>query len=303
VMKAAWDAGVPTAFTLHNYRLICPGSQFLRNGTPCEKCLAGNPYRVLWHRCTPDRSLLKSFLQLRMYLATKSRQFLAPWVGAYIALSAFGRRKFIQGGLPENKVVVKPNSIPDPLDGDSATRPGHGAVFVGRLSAEKGIVSLLKAWQDINYPLTIVGDGPQGEEARRYATSRVRFLGNRSQQEVLQAISKASFLVFPSILYESFGLTLLEAMALGRAVVATDLGPRREIVHDGVTGLLFRADDPQDLCTKVRNLIASPEKLAEMGRQGRRIYLERYTNDRNYKMLMDIYTRVIAAKPASRRAA
>lgn len=285
---------VATALTLHNYRLVCPGNQLLRNGKVCEDCLTGNPWRVLWHRCYPGKSFLKSALSLRLYLGTRSRSFLSPWVDAYIALTEFGKRKFVEIGIPETKIYVKPNFMNDPcIEPEVNSQPGEYALFVGRISPEKGLPDLMKAWKRIDFPLRIVGDGPQMKAIRRMAPASVVFTGAVTHPEVLEQLSKSSFLVFPSNWYEGFGLTILEAMALGKAVVASDLGPRREIVRDGVTGLLYRSGDVGDLREKIRRLIDDQSLAKSLGERGRAVFLRNYGAEVNYEALFRIYNKVI----------
>ena len=298
IFAAAKDNGVATVLTLHNYRLICPGVLFLRNNVPCELCLDGKPHRVLWHRCYTGKSLLKSYLSLRLYLETRNKGFLAPWVDAYIALTEFSRQKHIQGGLPEEKIYAKPNFTNNPPEIGREGPRDHGAIFVGRISSEKGLIPLIRAWHGVDYPLTIVGEGPLMESIRGRAPKTVRFVGQKSREEVLHLIKESAFFVFPSTCYEGFPLTLLEAMALGRAVLASDLGPRREIVRDGITGLLFNAENPEDLRRKAQLLIADPEMTKKMGETARQVYLEKYTAETNYETLMNVYQR-IAKSPSN----
>ena len=293
IFAAAKERGVATVLTLHNYRLACPAATFLRKGKPCELCLDGKGSRILHNRCYPDGSWLKSLLAYRLYNETRKRQFLVPLVDAYIALTEFGRRKAMAGGLPTEKLHVKPNFMFDPLNGGPVTTPEEGAIYVGRLSPEKGVMGLLRAWREIDYPLTIVGDGPQMAGARRAGGSHVTFFGNRFHEDVLRLIEKSAFLVFPSEWYEGFPLTLLESMAIGRAVVATDLGARREMVRDGQTGLLYRSGDVRDLESKVRRLISDRSLCSAMGAAARQEYLAKYTPETNYQVLIRIYEEAV----------
>ena len=293
VFAAAKERGVATVLTLHNYRLVCPAGVFLRKGKPCELCMDGKASRILIHRCYPGGSWLKSLLAYRLYQETRKRQFLVSFVDAYIALTEFGRQKAVAGGLPSEKLHVKPNFMTDPLNGGTLTTPKQGAIYVGRLSPEKGVLGLLEAWRYIDYPLTIVGDGPQMPAARKAGGRQVKFLGNRSHDDVLRLIEQSAFVVFPSEWYEAFPLTLLESMAVGRAVVASDLGPRREMVRDGQTGLLYRNRDIQDLTTKVRRLISDRNFCATMGAAAREVYLAEYTPATNYQVLIRIYEEAV----------
>ncbi len=293
IFAAAKLRGVATVLTLHNYRLVCPGTQFLRNNEPCELCLDGKPWRVLLHRCYPGRSLLKSVLSLRLFLDTRKKQFLSPWVDGYIALSDFGREKFIEGGLPGEKIHVKPNFIDDPYKQDEIPSSGRGAVVIGRISQEKGLDTVAKAWQRLNYPLTIVGDGPLRKSVEQKMPASVRFTGQKPHDETMQICKQSPIFIFPSECYEGSPLSLLEAMALGRAIIATDLGQRREIIRDGVSGILYQAGNAEDLRRKIVQLIENPDLCKSLGNAARHTYLERYVPEKNYEMLMNIYQRVL----------
>lgn len=290
IFAAAKDCGVATVFTLHNYRLICPGNHLLRNGRICEACLHGNPWRVLLNQCIPGGSLLKSFLSLVIYRETKRRHFLDAWVNAYIALSAFGRSKFIEAGLNKDKIFVKPNFIKDPINGAQIKQDTTGgALFAGRLSPEKGIETLIKAWSGVGYPLFIAGDGPAREHMQKLAPPSVTFLGWQSREDVLKLLQKVTCFIFPSDLYEGFGLSLLEAMASGKAIIASDLGPRREIIEDRISGLFFKAGDAVDLRAKIDLLMGDTALTHSLGSMARKTYLARYTPENNYLILMNIY--------------
>lgn len=295
IFSAAKDLGVATVLTLHNYRLACPAGQFLRNGRVCERCLDGFPYRMLWHRCS-FANPLANLCQFYLYWTTKRRELLMHWVDAYIALSVFAKEKFLAAGLPEDRLFVKPHFT---ACGASPVRRDDravGAIFVGRLSPEKGVDSLIKAWHRLDIPLRIVGDGPLSAVLRERAGPHVEFAGLLPHEDVLKQISRASFLVFPSIWYETFGLTLLEAMASGRPVLASDLGGRREIVREGETGLLFEAGNPEDLRRKALWLIEHPAECERMGQRAREVCRDMYTPEVNYRQLMGIYEAAISRK-------
>jgi glycosyltransferase involved in cell wall biosynthesis len=288
VFGAAKDLGVSTVLTLHNYRLACPAGQFLRDGHVCEDCLNGFPYRMLWHRCASD-NLVKNFCQFYLYWSTRRRKLLTPWVDAYIALSDFGKSRFVAAGLPQERIFVKPNFIDDPC---STSAEGHNpgaAIFVGRLSGEKGADTLVDAWRDIDYTLKIVGDGPLSESLRSRAAPQLRFEGALPHEDALKQIENSSFSVFPSVCYEGCPMTLLEAMALGKPVLATDLGPRCEMVRDGYNGFLYPPNDAYALRKKARELIENRELRERMGCNAREFYLAHYTPEKNYSSLMKIY--------------
>lgn len=288
IFKAAKDHNVATCLTLHNYRLACPAGLFLREGHVCEDCLRGFPYRMLWHRC-PSNNLITNINQMYLFLGTRRRKFLKSWVDAYIALTEFGKSKFIAGGVPAERIHVKPNFVNEPSYVYSEPITRHGAIFVGRLSREKGIDILFNAWRDLDYPLSIVGDGPLMAELKENAPSNVIFHGSLDHATCLKMMAASAFLVFPSVCYEGFPLSLGEAMATGTAILTADFGPRPEIVEDGVNGLLYKDGDSADLKEKAMRLIKDETLCASLGAGARQRYLERYTPEVNYEMLMGIY--------------
>jgi len=212
-------------------------------------------------------------------------------VDRYFTLTEFSRRKFIAGGLPAGRLAVKPNFI-DPDPGPGRGQGGY-AVFIGRLSPEKGIQTLLSAWRRIGgrLPLKIIGDGPLAESVKAAAmqTAGIEWLGRRQPREVLALLGEAACLVMPSIVYETFGRTIIEAYAKGTPVVASRLGAMAELVHEGRTGLLFEPGNPSDLAVKIHALLEDREKCIGMRRGARREYEEKYTAETNYRMLMRIY--------------
>jgi glycosyltransferase involved in cell wall biosynthesis len=219
-------------------------------------------------------------------------------VDAYIVLTEFARQKFIQGNLPAEKIVVKPNFVySDPGLGE---QHGGYALFVGRLSPEKGIGTLLTAWEELGrmIPLKVVGDGPLSEKVIEAAgrVPGVEWLGRRSAQEVYELIGEANFLVFPSEWYETFGLVAIESFAKGTPVIAANIGAIAEVVESGRTGLHFRSCDPEDLVTKVKWVLNHPVEVAQMRCQARAEFETKYTAERNYRMLIDIYERVLTRK-------
>jgi glycosyltransferase involved in cell wall biosynthesis len=293
---ACRDLSIPVVQTLHNYRLLCPSAAFFRDGRVCEDCLEKSRWQGVRHACyrqshkaTAAVAAMQSF-----------HQWYGTWdhlIDCYIALSEFSRAKFIQGGLPAQKLVVKPNFVlPDPGVGVEAR---DSAVFVGRLSEEKGPRTLLQAWAQVNtkFELRVIGDGPLHDELRleigRLGLSNVQMEGRLSRDESLKAIGRARFLILPSNCYENFPMTIAEAFASGTPVIASRLGAMREIVDDGRTGLHFIPGDATDLAAKIEWAWAHADEMRIMGRNARAEYEGKYTADRNYKMLIEIYQRAI----------
>jgi glycosyltransferase involved in cell wall biosynthesis len=221
-------------------------------------------------------------------------------VDVYVALTEFARNKFIEGGLPARKIVVKPNFVyPDPGPGEG--RGGY-ALFVGRLSPEKGVGTLLAAWEclDRPIPLKIVGDGPLREQVaeagNRYPW--VEYLGYRPAEEVHALLKEASVLVFPSEWYEGFSRVAAEAFATATPIIAADIGAAAELVEHGCTGLKFRPGDPEDLAAQAGWFVSHPEEHARMRREVRAEYEAKYTAERNHQMLLEIYDSALKCKRA-----
>lgn len=294
IYYACRDVGVPVVQTLHNYRLICPNALLLRSGRPCEDCIGR---RFAWpgvlHACYRGSRLGT----VSVAAMASSHHRLGTWRGRvdrFIALSEFAKKKLAEGGLPEEKITVKPNFVPD------SGRPGDArdrfALFVGRLSQEKGIELLLAAWKSWNasIPLKIVGDGPLASVVAELAKRcGAECLGRLPGGRVRQMMTKASFLIFPSLCYENFPLAVAEAFAAGLPVVAAGHGSMASLVEHGRTGLHFRPGDAADLAAKIEWAAVHPEEMARMRCEVRAEYLAKYTPERNYEMLMEIYKRVL----------
>lgn len=292
---AARAERVPVVQTLHNYRLLCPNALFFRDGGVCEDCLGKRvPWPGVVHACYRE-SRAASGVVAAMLTVHRALRTWSETVDVYIAaLTEFARQKFIQGGLPAEKIVVKPNFIPDP-----GQRDGQGgyALFVGRLSPEKGVDTLLAAWRRLGgkVPLKIVGDGPLASKVSETARQlpEVQWLGRRRSEEVYDLMGRASFLVFPSTWYEGLPRTIIESFAVGTPIVASNLGAMSSVVNHGRTGLHFRPGNPEDLAAKVGWAFTHPAELARMRREARAEFEAEYTAERNYQMLMEIYDRAI----------
>jgi glycosyltransferase involved in cell wall biosynthesis len=287
------EAGVWVVQTLHNFRLLCPNSLFYRSGNTCEDCLGKTPpWPSVIHACYRG-SRLQSAAVMGMLTYHRVMRTWINQVDIFIALSNYSRGKFIQGGLPEEKIMVRTNFLdPDP---GIKVEEGSYALFVGRLSSEKGIFTLLNAWKNlVEVPLIIVGDGPLLVEAQRFlidqGMNHVSILGRKNRQDTLDLYKQARFLVVPSECYENFPMVIVEAFANGLPVIATSLGSMREIVESKKTGLHFTLADPNDLAAKASWLWSNPIEAKRMGREARKEYEKRYTPESSYQRLKEIYS-------------
>lgn len=296
VYAACNRAGLPVVQTLHNYRLICPSAMLFRDGAPCQDCVGREvPWPGVVHGCYRDSRLASGAVATMLSFHNQA----GTWrkrVDQYIALTEFAKTLFIKGGLPGAKISVKPNFVhPDP--GLLPTIPRRGGIFVGRLSKEKGLVTLIDAWRRFgDIPLVVVGDGPSrnGIEYRVQDSGlqdAVTFTGPVERNRLLQLMQQAEFLLLPSETYEGFPLVLAEAFACGTPVIASRRGAMAEIVEDGRTGILFDAGSVTDMADKIRFAVDNPVAMGTIGNQCRTEYVRKYSAERNYELLIEIYRR------------
>lgn len=288
---AAADCGVPVVQTLHNFRLLCPQAMLLRDGLVCESCVGRLPLPGVVHGCyrgsRAQTGVLAGMLMLHRGLGTWTNK-----VHRYIALNGFCRDKFIQGGLPADRIAVKPNfvDLPAPPEG-----PRSGLLYVGRLSHEKGIDALARAAAALPPgSLRVAGSGPAATALQGFPA--VVMLGALNSAQVAQEMARALALVMPSLWYENFPRTLVEAYACGLPVLASRLGALCDLVHDGVTGLHVTAGDAVDLAVRMQWALANPLAMAQMGAAARTLYERDYTAAINHTQLIRIYQDAIAQR-------
>jgi len=287
VYRAAADRGIPVVQSLHNFRLMCPQAFLLRNDKPCEDCLGKLPWRSVMHRCYRG-SAAQSAVLLAMVGVNRALGTYEKPVTRYVALNEFCRKKFIQAGLPAERIVVKPNFVDLPqvrLDS-----PRNGALFVGRLSREKGVHAIADAFRTLrstHAALDAIGNGP--DAAVLSGIRGVHLHGPKPSVEVYAAMSRAAYLLMPSIWYENFPRVLVEAFACGLPVITSRLGAMAELVQDGHTGLLVKPGDAADLADKIGWAQTHPAEMRDMGLAARRHYENNYTGEVNFSRLSAIY--------------
>lgn len=297
IYSACRERKIPVVQTLHNFRLLCPSANFYRDGKVCEECVDHGLLRSVQHACYRNSRSVTAGVALMIEVHRK----LNTWqdcVTRFIALTEFGKNKFVAAGFPSEKFTVKPNFV-DPDPGERAAF-GEYAVFVGRLAEDKGLHVLLDAWKQLRnpYPLEIIGDGPESAaleaQARDSQLSTVRFRGRLSREGGIVAVKNARFSIVPSTWYETFGMNIAESFSCGTPVLCSRLGAMQELVTDHRTGMHFAPGDANDLADKVEWAWNHPAELAEMGHRARRKYETDYTAKRNYSLLMQIYEQAVA---------
>lgn len=294
---AAKAAGAAVVQTLHNYRLLCPNALFFREGSVCEDCLGkAIPWPGVVHKCYRDSLSASGGIATLLTLHRLAKTWVKQ-VDAYIALTAFAKEKLLQGGIPAEIIQVKPNFVdPDP---GYQPQPGDYALYVGRLSVEKGIDTLLSAWVQLGkkLPLKIIGNGPLSGEVEQAAREYpgIEWLGQCPSEVVYQQMKGALFLVVPSKWYEGLPRTIVESFAVGTPVLASNLGAMSSLIRPGITGWHFEVGNAGHLTEVVEQCLAHPEDFASIRQTTRREFETYYCADKNYEKLLEIYQGAIAS--------
>lgn len=290
--------------TLHNYRLFCPAAIPMRAGKVCTDCLdRRSVLPALKHGCYRNSRLATVPLALNVALHRSAGTW-TNQVDAFIALTEFQRLRMADADLPGSRVHIKPNFFP----GSPGVMPWPQrkpyVVFAGRLTAEKGVATLLRAWQQWGNEapeLRVLGGGEMRAELEQMASGLpVRFLGQLSAVDAQRQISEASLLVLPSECFEAFGLVVVEAFAFGTPAAVSNLGPLPSIVKHGESGVVFEAANSDSLLHAVRAVWQSPAVLERLGQGARQAFEALYNEDANYQMLMHIYEQAIAQSKRNR---
>ncbi len=345
---ACKDAGIPVIQTLHNFRISCVNGLLSRDGHVCEECISSkksysllvNSYWIkllinaIKYGCYRDSRIYSLSIALMQFFHWMKKTWIDK-VDAYIALTEFGRQKFIEIGLPAEKIFVKPNFLSNPPAPNYSHK--NYAVFLGRLSAEKGVNILIEAFKLLGkkdqesvgdhqrpiksdeqltmnnelsaithnlspmtcnlFHLKIIGDGPLMESLQKTVKvgkiKNMEFTGRLNFKDAMKILQNSNFMIMPALWYEGFPMTIREAFACGKPVIASNLGAMAELVEHGRTGLLFEPGNPIDLAEKIKWMIEHEDECIQMGKNARKIFEEKYTAERNYQILMEIYKKVI----------
>jgi len=295
---------VPVLYHLNDFQLLCPNYNLVANGQACERCRGGRFWKVVTEGCYSGGRAAGAVLATQAYVH-RWLQTYEKCVDRFLAPSQFVRDKLVEYGWPRDKIDILPHFQQVGEDSPALANDGAPVLYFGRLSAEKGIADLLHAMsRSPSIPLKIAGDGPLRADlehlAQKLGLRNIEFAGHVQGPELDRLIDEARFTILPSRAYETLGKTILESYARGRAVIASDLGSRREFVRDGETGLLYRAGDILELAVALSYLYARPELAAEMGRAGRKFVRERHSPANHYQAITTLY-RTIATEKAGRR--
>ena len=297
VYYALKNLKVPVIQTVHNYRLLCPNGLFLdKDGKLCERCKNGDFFNAVIRKCYRN-SYLQSFgMALTLYIYRRLNAFINK-TDFFITPSNFLKQKLVEGRIPAEKIVVKPHFVEcDKIK--PAYEFDNYAVYMGRLSPEKGLFNLLEAWKKISgVTLKVIGDGIIRNELEEFVVREkipnIEFLGFIDGTKRIEILEKAMFSVLPSQCFENMPYAALESFACGVPIIASRIGGLGELVTDGVTGFLFEVGNTDDLIRKVSKLINNEQLLLEMRYNTRRHAEERFSEDIAYKGIMDVYNKTM----------
>jgi glycosyltransferase involved in cell wall biosynthesis len=306
IHEAFYDEGVPTVQTLHNFRLICPNSLLLRNGRVCEDCVGKTPWRGVTRRCYRN-SFVASAAVARMIVVSGRHNIWTEKVSAFIALSGSSLKRFIAGGIPADRIFVKPNFMWRAESHVAPPQHSRDFVYAGRLSEEKGVRVLLDAWSKVvtdriagetsSLPdgrLIIAGEGPLLEELQQFTMAKglgasVEFMGHLPHDRLRQVIGECRAVILPSICLENFPRAIVEAFAAGRPVIASDRGALGDLVGNGRPGVPFRAGDAASLAAAMKFILCDDGLAEVLGKAAQREYEEKYSPEKNLETLLGVY--------------
>ncbi len=297
VYQACRDEGVAVVQSLHNFRMMCSNGLFFRHGKVCEDCLTKNVWEGVRHGCF--RKSVPMTLAMASTLDNQWRR--GTWlrdIDLYIAAAEFTRKKYIQRGIPPEKIVLKPHFVyPEPKL-QPQERRGNYALYLGRLSQEKGVDVMLNAWRALSdFPLKVVGTGPEEQKLKKAVSDEgmknIEFTGFCGPQECEAHLRGAKFVIIPSVCYENFPRVVVEAFACGLPIIASRLGSLAELVEDGKTGILVEPGNASELSKKIRWCFENPMEIERMGHNARRVFGEKYSSRANYEKLMQIYNQAV----------
>lgn len=296
IIDAIKEKNIPIVMTAHDLNPICPASIMLYNGEVCDDCITKGYAQCIKKKCVKG-STLKSTLGV---MEKKYYDFHKVFrkIDCIISPSEFNKNQLVNGKLKYNEIVTLHNFVNESERNDYVL--GDYAFYLGRLSKEKGILNLIEAIGDIpNAKLLIAGDGPERERIEAYISEhkldgRITLLGYQNQDSIHKYITNSRFVVIPSICNENCPYSVLEAMEIGKPIVASRIGGIPELIADGENGYLYKADDINELKEKLTLLLDNDDKVNLFAQKSRELYESYYSPDSYYNELIKIYNKVMS---------
>ncbi|TET11795.1 glycosyltransferase family 1 protein [Candidatus Aerophobetes bacterium] len=287
---------LPVIQTLHDYKLICPTYNMVARGRICERCKGHQYYQAVLQRCNKGSFSFSLLNCVEMYL----HKFLRIYernVDFFIAPSDFLRNKVIEFGINGGKIFHIPTFV-DSREYSPQYNGDNYFVYFGRVSQEKGLSTLVEAMKTVRASkLLIIGEGELKNSLEGYTSQKsisdIKFLGHLSSERLKSVVRSSRFVVLPSEWYENCPASILEAFALGKPVIGSNIGGIPELIEDGVDGLLFEPGNSEELSEKIAYLISRPQLREQMGKNARKKVEEKYNPEVYYQSLMGIYQKLL----------
>ena len=294
ILPAIKKANIPIVQTLHDYKLLCPNTNFVSQNHVCEQCKGHRYYNVIRNRCKRGSLGASILAGVEMY-THKAMQIYERNVDVFISPS-----KFLQGKVKEYGIKNEVAHIPNFINIESFTpcyQPENYFLFFGRLAKVKGVMTLLKAMRQVKRSqLLIAGTGELQASLDAYVQEQnitnVTFLGYQTTEKIIPLIQKAAFSVIPSEWYENYSMSVIESLACGTPVVGANIGGIPELVIDNQTGLLFDSGNADQLARNIQFMVDNPELASEMGKNGRKLVETINTPEKHYQETIEIYRRL-----------
>ena len=304
IFDACQDLSIPVIMTLHNYRLVHPNALLINNkGEIDERSVHGSAYACVFDKVYRN-SMLQTAVAAHMIEYHRKSGTWRSKVDQFIALTNFAKSMFEAGGVPPQKISIKPNFTNDifnKVENDQIpSSDSDYFIYVGRLSPEKGIVMLVDTWikHDIKASLIVIGEGPLLKEiiSKARKSPAIKVLGKKKHTETMEYIRNAKALIFPSTWYEGFPMTIVESFCLGIPVIASNIGSQKEIIKHRHNGLHFEKGESQSLFDQVSALRKDEALKHKLSKNARTDYLKHYSPETNYHQLVKIYQEAIEEK-------
>ncbi len=296
VLAACHESGVPVVLSCHDYKLTCPTAQHLRDGAVCEACLGGKEYHCALNNCRGD--VLRSVAYASRDIVARLSGIIRDHVTLFLTPTRFAKQQLVKGGYPAERIRVLGNMAEIPAEAPEPPT-GEYIAYIGRISPEKGIETLLDAARTTGVPVRIAGDPSLMPHLVRETPDNVRFVGQLERHELPAFFGGARALIVPSLWFEVFGLVCAEAMGHGLPVIASRIGGLPEVVDEGVTGLLFEPGNSDELAKKISRMWRDDELFRLFGQAARHQAVERFSTHVHYQQLMDFYSQALEVRHGS----
>lgn len=296
IIDAIKEKNIPMVYTAHDMNAICPASAMLYKGKICEDCINKGYYSCIKKACIKN-SKLKTILGYEESKYYRKKEIYKK-IDCIITPSNFIKNQLIKGKIKYSKIETIYNFVIPKTDLSKIKDEGY-ALFFGRLSIEKGIINAIKAIQNVeSSKLYIAGDGPEKENIEKYIKEnsledKIKLLGYLKQDEINEYIIKSKVVIQPSVWFENCPYSVLETMEAGKPLIGSKIGGIPELIEDGINGYIYKFDDVNELSEKLQKIYKDEKIVQEFGKNSRRLYEKKYSDDIYYKKLMDLYNELI----------